>query len=410
MELHKSRGMEYPEFKLFMRLTVLGSELLTYFIGTWLLLKLCSKIYLSKVPSVLLFISITLSPPLILVDHGHFQYNCVSLGLALIAFYLFMSVGKEETSGLPDPYYLFGSVFFVLALLYKQMELYHALPVFFYLLGKCLKQKHWSGTFALFVGLGFTVLITMITCLLPFIVPNHEPLFDILNRMFPVNRGLYEDKVGSFWCVVSTVWKFNKTLPLQQQLTMCSLSCVLSFTPAAISLIREPKRAKFLPAVTISSLCFFLFSYHVHEKSILLALVPASFLFTVCPFEIVWFTLVSIVSMVPLMERDGLLLASLGTAGIWLAVCAITQVYMVNPIKSNKTNWYLSIRSILASLSCISGIILSFTLLTNWPQPPEKFPFLYQLLIAVYSCAHYIFFLAYFYYLLFTIDDKANKK
>ena len=33
---------------------------------------------------------------------------------------------------------LLGSVSFMLAVSYKQMELYHALPFFFYLLGKCL--------------------------------------------------------------------------------------------------------------------------------------------------------------------------------------------------------------------------------------------------------------------------------
>jgi len=31
-----------------------------------------------------------------------------------------------------------ASFFFMLAVSYKQMELYHALPFFFYLLGKCL--------------------------------------------------------------------------------------------------------------------------------------------------------------------------------------------------------------------------------------------------------------------------------
>lgn len=46
-----------------------------------------------------------------------------------------------------------GSVAFSLALNYKQMELYHALPFFCYLLGKCVKRglmsKGWVFLFIL---------------------------------------------------------------------------------------------------------------------------------------------------------------------------------------------------------------------------------------------------------------------
>lgn len=35
---------------------------------------------------VLLFALLWLQPALALVDHGHFQYNAVSLGLAVVAF------------------------------------------------------------------------------------------------------------------------------------------------------------------------------------------------------------------------------------------------------------------------------------------------------------------------------------
>lgn len=63
-------------------------------------------------------------PGLYLVDHGHFQYNCFSIGLTLWAVASLMS--KRD---------LVASAFFTLALSYKQMELYHAFPIFFYLLG-----------------------------------------------------------------------------------------------------------------------------------------------------------------------------------------------------------------------------------------------------------------------------------
>jgi uncharacterized membrane protein len=40
-------------------------------------------------------------------------------------------------------YDMLGSVAFMLALSYKQMELYHAMPFFFYLLGKTISINSW---------------------------------------------------------------------------------------------------------------------------------------------------------------------------------------------------------------------------------------------------------------------------
>lgn len=62
------------------------------------------------------------------VDLNHVRYNGISLGLALWGL-LGLSLGWDAL----------GSLAFCLALNYKQMELYHALPFFCYLLGKCMK-------------------------------------------------------------------------------------------------------------------------------------------------------------------------------------------------------------------------------------------------------------------------------
>lgn len=63
------------------------------------------------------------------IDLNSIRYNAVSLGFALWGV-LALGLGWD----------VLGSVAFCLALNYKQMELYHALPFFFYLLGKCIKQ------------------------------------------------------------------------------------------------------------------------------------------------------------------------------------------------------------------------------------------------------------------------------
>lgn len=74
VEPFKSRGLENAQVKVFMRLSVLVSELL--FLIPFLLAlrdKSAGNLLLS-------------APLLILIDHGHFQYNCVMLGLVLLGF------------------------------------------------------------------------------------------------------------------------------------------------------------------------------------------------------------------------------------------------------------------------------------------------------------------------------------
>lgn len=75
-----------------------------------------------------------------MIDHGHFQYNSVSLGLTLAAAAV---ICAPDQSGLLD---LAGSVLFTMSFNYKQMSLYFALPFFAMLLGKALALPTWYGT------------------------------------------------------------------------------------------------------------------------------------------------------------------------------------------------------------------------------------------------------------------------
>lgn len=70
-----------------------------------------------------------LQPTLLLTDHGHFQYNCISLGLSTAA-----AVAIAAGHDIP------GSILFSLSLNHKQMGLFFAPAFFAHLLGKCLAQ------------------------------------------------------------------------------------------------------------------------------------------------------------------------------------------------------------------------------------------------------------------------------
>jgi alpha-1,3-glucosyltransferase len=53
---------------------------------------------------------------------------------------------------------------------------------------------------------------------------------------------------------------------------------VLAMLPASLDLLRFPTKRRFIYALFNVSLAFFLFSFQVHEKSILLVTLPAAML------------------------------------------------------------------------------------------------------------------------------------
>jgi alpha-1,3-glucosyltransferase len=111
-----------------MRYTVLFFELLVYFtsIVAFTNIWFANKPWTRKHTALVLML---LQPGLILIDSGHFQYNSVMLGLVVWSLNCFL-VDQD----------VIGSVFFCLALAFKQMGLYFAPAVFAYLLGKSFRQ------------------------------------------------------------------------------------------------------------------------------------------------------------------------------------------------------------------------------------------------------------------------------
>ena len=88
-----------------------------------------------------------------------FQYNNMSLGLMMAA-----------TACLFHFHDYLASILFVAALNYKQMELYHALPFFSYLLGRCLLCSSWSKFVGKLATIGALVIATFCFIWLPFLL------------------------------------------------------------------------------------------------------------------------------------------------------------------------------------------------------------------------------------------------
>jgi len=95
------------------------------------------------------------------------------------------------------------------------MQLYHALPFFFILLGQASKQKTLLGKLTE-VGLyGTSVIVTSSVILSPFILFTNDPaaqLGQIAHRLFPFARGLFEDKVANVWVRIIIIVIYQPSL------------------------------------------------------------------------------------------------------------------------------------------------------------------------------------------------------
>lgn len=281
-----------------MRATVVVSEYLVFIPAVINFLRRYTRMHGVPVWSAsIALVVVLLQPATILIDHGHFQYNTVMLGLAVASLDAILA-GRM----------LWACIFFVGALGFKQMALYYAPVMFAFLLGVCTFPRIrilrllciGLTTIAAFAVL-FAPLILEASGIeareyfrglpqppllqaLPFEVNKdsvlYAPLFQLLqivHRMFPFSRGLFEDKVANAWCAIHTLYKlhrFDASL-LQRASLGATLGSIL--IPCAI-IFRHPRASLLLPALASVSWGFFLFSFQVHEKSVLLPLLPMTLL------------------------------------------------------------------------------------------------------------------------------------
>lgn len=382
------------------------------------------------IPAILAFVgqdlvalaAFLLYPGQILIDNGHFQYNNMSLGLFTLAMAFVMKDGVLK-----------ASVAFVMALSYKQMELYHALPFFFYFLGLCLKKEQsWLSAFLKLVKIGVTVILTFGIIWWPFA----NDLRQVLIRIFPINRGLFEDKVANIWCALNVVLKLKDNYS-SDYLALISAIVTLTFVlPSNLALFWRPSKDQFIYALLNTSLVFFLCSYQVHEKSILLVALPALMTLKVNKprlesrfhkLILSWFLLSTTFSMWPLLQKDDLCLAFLALQGIFVTFCHYVKFFDVNqsfgetsnkkraspkPMTSNDLvkatclDWLVWT---VFNLSMIGYVLFCFASL--YLMPPAKYPHLWPLMISIYSAGHFVAFWVYFSYCQYKtfINESVSK-
>lgn len=59
-------------------------------------------------------------------------------------------------------------------------------------------------------------------------------------RIFPVRRGIFEDKVATFWCVLHNFYKVNTLLDRNTQLMLTTATTLFFCIPSLWLLFRRP--------------------------------------------------------------------------------------------------------------------------------------------------------------------------
>ncbi|XP_075529142.1 ALG6 alpha-1,3-glucosyltransferase garnysstan [Dermacentor variabilis] len=386
--LSTSRGTESYDHKLFMRYTVLAADILVYFPAVLFFWNSLWSPVRMKTRDVAIASTLTLIVPgLVLIDHGHFQYNCVSLGLALAA----VAFIERESP-------LLSAVAFSLALNYKQMALYYAIPFFCYLLGCCFQQRGLGYKLRLFLGLALAVGATFGICWAPYLGSPDRAL-QVVRRLFPLDRGLFEDKVANIWCTLSIVIKLKNLYSPTVLALVSGLVTLGTASISAVDVLLRPMPERFRFSLINCSLAFFLCSYQVHEKTILFPALAFYLILHKHPGLVVWFSTVATFSMFPLLYKDGL--ATPYIALVVLNLVFVYQAYLKDASRSTR----VTLLFMLSLAGCVALNVLHLTM-----PPPARYPDLHQLLNAAYSCGHFVLFLIYTHYLQFQLPASRFTK
>lgn len=404
-----------------MRATVLGSEYLIYVPALVVLTRRLMHAHrVDQWESNLALAALLLQPATMLVDHGHFQYNTVMLGFMLASLSSFFS---ER--------WLWCCVFFVAAIGFKQMALYYAPAVFACLLGVCFVPRvnlHRLTQIAATTALSFLVLFA------PFLVggywsgpvtdkggralevpllflppssslarglsnpsagyyPMVQQLAQAIHRIFPFARGIFEDKVANVWCVLNVLVKL-RAYPVHLLQRAALAATVAAILPPCLVLFLRPRSEALLYGVAATAWGFFLCSFQVHEKSVLLPLLPMTMLLAqrdgLAPATRSWVgfaNMLGVWTMYPLLKRDELRIPFFVVTLLWAYLMGLPPgSFSLYSTEGTRSSQYVSAAIKALHLSFYASMVLWHVVEAALAPPPTK-PDLWVVLNAAVGAA-----------------------
>lgn len=317
--LHASRGYETPLSRLLMRCTVLASDVILLFPAVYA--AACTIVpekgvrgMSRRIHLLVFFLTIPVS---ILIDHSHFQYNGVSTALFL---YALVAILKR--------YDVMAAILYTLCVYFKQMNLYYSLAFLSVYISRFIHSFFRSTS--PFPPLSYAARILsaiVLTTALVFRPWLHSTtlLRQITRRLFPLSRGLYEDKVANIWCTLSSTLPYHlrptSFIPSHLLPYTSALTTATACAPFCAAAARRPYSTRaLLLAMSGCAMSFYLLSFHVHEKQIMLPIVPLALLMHDMQGVVSVASGVAAMSVFPLLVREGAEVGYFGMIGIHMAV------------------------------------------------------------------------------------------
>ncbi|XP_005090004.1 probable dolichyl pyrophosphate Glc1Man9GlcNAc2 alpha-1,3-glucosyltransferase [Aplysia californica] len=247
------------------------------------------------IPALLIF-----NVGLFIVDHIHFQYNGILFGILLLSL---VRITQNRV--------LEGAFWFAVLLNMKHIYMYVAPAYFVYLLrsycftgtGPVLWRKFSIGRFA---SLGAVVGAVFVMSFGPFIY--FQQIGQVLSRLFPFKRGLLHaywapnfwalyavcdkvltvsavrlglvgaDRVASAAMTGGMVQEYSFVVLPDVPPIVTMMVTVIAMMPSLYSLWVSKDKVSFVRSVVLCAYTSFLFGWHVHEKAVLLMIIPMTLL------------------------------------------------------------------------------------------------------------------------------------
>ena len=247
--------------------------------------------------SMAAFLLVVLNPALLWLDHIHFQYNGMMIGIFLASLgCLFMgnNVANQNSNPLAyDLYHLGGAALYAVLLNLKHLYLPLAPIYFCYLLQRYCLNARKQFLVDKFLLLALVTASCLVLPWVPFVVATDDPkgqILQILGRLFPFGRGLVHDYwAGNVWALFSLLDKVfrvvaGKILSMEgahlpePTPPVCAVLLLMSILPGLRVASTTKSNKKLVESIVYVSFCAFMLAYHVHEKAILTALIPLTLL------------------------------------------------------------------------------------------------------------------------------------
>uniref|UniRef100_A0AB38ZEW0 Alpha-1,3-glucosyltransferase n=1 Tax=Oncocephalus sp. TaxID=2944721 RepID=A0AB38ZEW0_9HEMI len=376
-----------------------------------------------KSPTTIFQVLVLANMGLLLVDHIHFQYNGILLGILLLSVSHILN-GRHN----------WAAFWFIFLIHMKHIFIYMA-PVFFiYLLrNHCIiyngDSYRWLWRKVAILA-AIVLAVTAVSCG-PYVLAGQTT--QLLSRLFPFKRGLthaywapniwaiynFTDKIllfialslgyrmkfflGQFTggLVQDTVHVILPTITPRITLILT----VLAITPCLVKLWKSAGNPlHFVRALVLCTSSAFLFGWHVHEKAILMIIIPHSLLAVIWRKEAEVFAFLSTVghySLLPLLftPKEIFLKYLLFVLQTWYTVNHLRDLFHAQLLHRREI-LYLSGFAILSFYEVFGVYLLPFL---------KNYEFLHLMMTSVY-CALGITYVYLKYYIAFLFSSAANKR